>query len=352
MSDLFERMTGFVQKVAAGPVPLPKAIVIPPGQCLPSGCAGSVIAKDKVYLNLTINELFLANSRKGWTKYQPMVLVTTTCLHGDRMITLPAVVAPSLLTQHRQELPQGLLLNDINVVGPIPYRGGSLTINVLLYRVKHSDYAREMLRLIEGLSKTIGPAADMSMLTKVGATLLDGLESLFGLGDTEPVMGQRFTMSPVGPGGFRTFYAALMGPEAPPSDGFSVDYGRLRTTSGSGEMPFTAADYVLYSLSASEQRTDETMLPFYPLFLRAKRDAFQGDKDWLAARATIAEVWQQMMLSPDLTPAHAEVMFEEWKTQLLAEKKRGENTRAMSVGRAVNQGPNARAEGVLAILDL
>src|SRR4051812_39529187 len=125
MADLLTRLSGFVSGLAAGPLQQPKAVTIPPANCLPPGTSGAVIEKDKCYLTLTVNELFLSPARRWWTKYQPMVVFATTFIQGNTTVTVPAVVGPSLLDQGKK-LPQGLLLNDIEVAGPIPYRGGSL----------------------------------------------------------------------------------------------------------------------------------------------------------------------------------------------------------------------------------
>jgi hypothetical protein len=262
-ADVLKRISGFVQNLAAGPVLQPKAIIIPPLRCAPAGSSGVDVQKDKCYLTLAINELFLSNARKWFVDYQPMVVFATTFVHGNATVTVPAVVGPSLLARPGQQLPQGLLLNDIEVAGPIPYRGGTLTISLLLYRLRHTNHARDLLQLVEGVSKAIGPTADLSMLLKVGGTLLDGLGSLLGLADTEAVMGQRFTLSPVGPGGMKTFYAALIGTGGGSvlPDDLSVDQGRLRSSNGSNVAQFTSADYVLYSLSAPVRRTDESTLP-------------------------------------------------------------------------------------------
>jgi hypothetical protein len=353
MPDLFAQLSSFVQTLATGPVLQPSAVIVPPARCTPEGFAGIPVAKDKCYLTLTVNELFLSKARHWFADYQPMVIFATSFVQGNTTVTVPAVVGPSLLAQPGQQLPQGLLINDIEVAGPTPYRGGTLTISVLLYRVKHSDYARALLQVVEGVSKAIGPTANMGMLTKVGGALLDGMESVLRLGDTEPIMGQRFTLSPVGPGGIKTFYAALIGPDSPaPPEGLSVDNGRLRAGNGAGAGAFTGADYILYSLSAPSRRTDESTLPFYPLFERAKKDAFRGgDDNWKAAKATFSEVWQQMMVSPDLTPEQADELYESWKTSLLKEKQRGENDKLLSVGESA-PAPNKRTNLAASILDL
>jgi hypothetical protein len=355
MTDLFKQITSFVQNLSVGPLLQPKAIIITPARCSPPGSSGADIQRDKSYITLTVNELFLANARKGWVNYQPMVVFATSFIQGNATITVPAVVGPSLFERPGQRLPQGLLLNDIEVAGPVPYRGGPLTISVVLYRLKHSNHARDLLQLVEGVSKAIGPTADLGMLSKVGGTLLDGLESLLGLGDTEPVMGQRFTLSPVGPGGVKTFYAALIDSGTPlMRETLSVDLGRLRSGNVPDTIPFTEADYVLYSLSAPTRRTDESTLPFYPLYERAKQNAFRGGEDnWKAAKATFSEVWQQMMVSPDLTFEQAEELFEEWKKQLLAEKQRGENQRTLSIGPEPAASLDTRSHhSVTKILDL
>jgi hypothetical protein len=353
MADLLARLSDFVSGLAAGPLQQPKAVTIPPANCLPPGSTGTDIVKDKYYLTLTVNELFLSEARKWWTQYQPMVVFATSFIQGGTTVTVPAVVGPSLLEQPGKKLPQGLLLNNIEVAGPIPYRGGSLTISVLLYRVQHTNHAKDLLKVVEGVSKAIGPAADLGMLTKVGGALMDGVGSLLSLGDTEPIMGQRFTMSPVGPGGMKTFYSALIGSGTRATPGsLSVDTGKLRSGAGNGARDFTEDDYVLYSLSAASRRTDETTLPFYPLFQRAKKDASRvGDVNWTAAKATFSEVWQQMSASPDLIPEQAEELYGDWLKQLQAEKARAEKLAVLSVE---DKGPGVdpRIQRAASILDM
>jgi hypothetical protein len=335
MVTLLDRITTFVETLACGPTLQPKSVIIAPERCKPDGCSGTTIAKDQCYLRLTINELFLSDARHAFVEYQPMLVSATSYIQGNEQITVPSVVGPSLLSRPLAELPQSLLLNDIDIAGPFPYRGGSLTISLVLYRIKHTNYARDLLHVVEGVSKAVGSAADLGLLSKVGGVLLDGVESLLGLRDTEPVMGQRFTMSPVGPGGMKSFYAALLHQSQSNLGEFSVDTSRLRIRNGAAVQACSESDYVLYSLSSHGRRSDVSTLPFYKMYERAKRDAFRGGtENWSAAKATFSEVWQQMMTSPDLIPGQAEELFAEWKEALLTEKKRGESFIAMSPTRS------------------
>src|SRR3954447_5330971 len=109
MADLLSRLSDFVSGLAAGPLKQPKAVTIPPANCVPPGTTGTDITKDKYYLTLTVNELFLAEARKWWTQYQPMVVFATSFTQGGAQVTVPAVVGPSLLEQPGKKLPQGLL---------------------------------------------------------------------------------------------------------------------------------------------------------------------------------------------------------------------------------------------------
>ena len=299
MKGMLDRLQDFAGWLANGKIPLPDVVAIPPAQCLPAGSAGADIGKDRDYFMVTINELFLSNARRGWATYDPMVLVTTSFLYGDKRISVPSVVGPGLLAQAGQSLPQGLVLQDTTVAGPYPYRGGPVAIALAFYRLRNQDYAKGLLDLVEGVASAVGPAADMGILAKVGGPLLDGLNKLLGMGETEPIAGHRIELSPVKPGGFRTCFSALIdGDEDLSVPRLRVDSGRLLTAAG-GAAPkrYGDSDYVLYSVSASDRRDDEATLPVYALYRRALQDAARGGEDaWKSAKATFAELWQQMIL--------------------------------------------------------
>jgi hypothetical protein len=97
MADLLTQVAGFVQNLAAGPLKKPKAVTIPPANCLPAGSSGTDVNRDKWYLTLVVNELFLSEARKWWAQYQPMVVFATSFLQGGTTVTVPAMVGPSLL---------------------------------------------------------------------------------------------------------------------------------------------------------------------------------------------------------------------------------------------------------------
>jgi hypothetical protein len=104
-------------------------------------------------------------------------------------------------------------------------------------------------------------------------------------------------------------------------------------------------------VTATDRRDDENTLPIFPLYRRALENAARGGEDaWAAAKATFVEVWQQLLLSPDVTKAQAEELYVRWKNELLVARERGENTRNMSRGDPSSQAEIVR--GAAAILAL
>jgi hypothetical protein len=332
MTGVFERLEGFVQNIAGGQIALPKVISIPPAQCFPTGSIGAEIRKDQAYFTVQINELFLQQARQWFVTYDPMVLITTTFVHGDKTISVPAVVGPSLIAQPGHPVPQGIVLHDTTVAGPYPYRGGPVAISVVLYRVRHKDHARALLKVVESVSKAIGPAADMGLLSKVGGSMLDGLEVLLSLGETEPIAGHRIELSPLRRGGFRSLFSALINTDNVAIDTLRVEDGRLGIVSaGDTIIPYTSADYVLYSIESSDRRTDERTLPFYSLYRRALQDAARGDEEaWKSAKATLAELWQQLILSPDILRRQADDLLDTYRQELLATRQRAMDSKLLS----------------------
>ncbi len=352
MTGVLDQLRDFAGWIAKGKIALPDVELIPPEQCLPAGSAGDTILRDRDYFWLTINELFLSDARFGVSTYDPLVLVTTSFLYGGKQISVPSIVGPSLLQKAGQRLPQGIVLQDTTVAGPYPFRGGTVTISLVFYRVRSRDYAKEMLRIVENVCGAIGPAADMGVLSKVGEPLLDGLNGLVGMGDTEPIAGHRIELGPLKPAGFKTCYSALI--EADPNrscEKLMVDAGRLKISSGPSSEKYTSGSYVLYSVTKSQARDDERTLPFYPIYERAlKTAATGGDEAWKAAKASLSELWQQMVASPDLTMAQANDLLKVWKQDLLDAHATAQNISECSVGEP--DIPDKTIRGAAALLDL
>jgi hypothetical protein len=263
------------------------------------------------YFQIRINELYLSTSRKWFSEYDPLVFAATEFIYDKKAETVPFVVGPSLIEKNGQKAPTGgsTIFSNTRVAGLHPYRGGRLTLSIVLYRVKRKDHAKELLKLIESVSSAIDFSTALRSYTKVAGVVLTGIESLLGLHDTEPIIAIRQEFDPTAGDNLEPSYFVLI--DKPESElkteqlwvrDNQLVYGATLAES----KPFREADFVLYSIVQTSDRNDITTLPFYPLFERAKEAALQGDdKSWERAKANLMSLHQTLALSPDLTPSQA-----------------------------------------------
>ena len=106
---------------------------------------------------------------------------------------------------------------------------------------------------------------------------------------------------------------------------------RLYLEANSGTRPYRDSDFVLLSVTGTEARGDENLLPFYPLKVNALTALWDGDDGVKRAKANLIAAYQQMRGSPDVTAAEASRLFDAWLQEFETEKKRAEQVRAMPI---------------------
>lgn len=319
MSTLKDDLAELAKKLWSSPPPLPTILDLGAQQDSPFGSERSIV-KDEAYFSVAINQLYLAEGRRLWATYEPMVLVIADFLYGQGATSVPAVIGPAQIKSKVTELPHGLVFNDINAIGPHPFRGGTVGLTVILYRVKRSDYAINLLKFLEGVCSAAGVPADVSLLTKIGEPLVGGLNSLLELGDTEPVLGHRINVDSGTLRGFRATSRAVIAGEQSGKQ-FLQSEDRLYIATPTGKAEYKDSDFVLYSINKREVRDDDRSLPFYGLFVDALAAAAAGDDEsWKRAKSTLLALYQQMTTSSDLIPRQVEELFGAYKN--LAVKKR------------------------------
>jgi hypothetical protein len=291
---------------------------------------GQRIAKDGDYFTLTINELKLRDGREFFSTYDPLVYAAVEFVHDKERIAVPMLIGPSALTDKVGKLPHGFLINDIVLAGPHPFRGGRVSITIVLYKARNKDYAKRILQFVEGISAAVGIPANVALLSKVGLSLLDAFETLLEMGDSEPIVGHRIDIDTATTRGFSTGVTALIaGPED--VDDLKVRDGRLLTLAGG---PYCRCDYVLYSVGRAHWREQESTLPFYRLTEEIGVAALAGDShSWKRAKALLITLYQQMIACPDITREEADILFNRYKSLMLRYKEEAADTHILSAAR-------------------
>ena len=275
---------------------------------------------DQHYFQIRVNDLYLPTSREWLNTYDPLVLFVSEFTYDREVESVPFVVGPNLLENIGQDLPTGMTLRNTRVAGIYPYRGGRLNLSLVLCRVERMNYARTMLELIEGAAGALDFSQTVSNYLKVSKVILDGVEALLGIGDTQPLIGSRFEMDPDAGDRVEQGYRALINvPESKiDMSQFWVRDNRLMYGPSLSESTlFDKAEYVLFSVVKTAKRDDTRMLPFYPLFRQIIEASARPDEEsWKRAKANMVTLFQTMILSPDLTHSHAISLKDHYVSQM------------------------------------
>jgi hypothetical protein len=334
--ELFDKVKSTFAKMRSRPTMLPTVVRIPNSMVDEREGVGERLRSDVDYFSVKINELFLANDRRWWVEYVPTVFVASEFIFDKKVTVLPYVVGPSLIEKLGQSSPNRMLFHDINVAGPHPFRGGKFALTVILCRTKRTDYARQLLGMVEGIVGALDFGTALSSYTKIASSAIDGIEGLMQLGDTEPLCGERIEWDSEADEGLTTGYVAIVNSATTPGQASKLRIrGKRLHCDGAdaGLREFREADYVLYSIARSQHRSDERLLAFYPLHDELMSAALgPSDSDWDRAKATLLTLYQSMVLSPDLVPAQADQLLEEYKSSMVQRHKKAAETRLLKLG--------------------
>ena len=208
------------------------------------------IIPQRHYFAVVVDEIFLSESRKWHREFDPMVFAITEFVYDGKFVTLPFVIGPRLLGKNATVVPQGMIYQRTRVAGIHPFRGGRVISTVVLCQVRRVDYAKRLLSLVESVATSVPFAGDLRTYTRFSDSVLDGVDALFGVGETDPLVGIRQEFdhdlgSPIRP----AYFVLIDGPESSfPPDRFWVRDGGLWIGNKRDEIqPFREASYVLFS---------------------------------------------------------------------------------------------------------
>ena len=274
---------------------------------------GEDFKRDEHYFVVWVNRIFLKYSRDYWTTYAPMALVVSEFNYNGKDTVVPFVVGPSLLEKDKIKLPNDFVLSDTKVAGIHAYKGDGLKLSVILYRVKRTDLATKLLKVVEKMASVMDFSQALSSYLKIAEVLVDTVGEVIGTNeDNEPIIGLRKEFN--GAGDFKPGYFALI--DSPTK---TIEQSKLWVRKNEllyGEdfnsaREFTEANFVLYSIGQAVERDDFDKLPFYDQWKTAMAESFTADPEkWKSALANWATLYQMMSLSPDLISPQAEVLGE------------------------------------------
>ncbi len=339
MESLADRWTNIWHTLTKSATRLPARVIIPSSH-VDDGKPVEAFRPDEHYFQVRINEMYLAYSREWVKTYDPMVSVVSEFLYSAKREAVPFIVGPSMLENYKLPVPDGMVFENTRVAGLHPYKGGSIALSIMLYKVSQKDYARQILQILEHTVGSLDFSNVLPTYLKIAGVALDGIEALFGLGQTVPVMGWRIDIDPDANDSLEPGYFALI--DRPESQ---IDANKLwvidnrlkigESKEKAKDRPFREADYVLYSLVRTPERSDVTGLPFYALFEEMKKTAAsESSRDYKRAQIMMATLAVNLLVSPDLTSPQIDKLQDEYTKKMVKEHEKAVNRSTLGPGDA------------------
>ena len=352
MATTLENITSAVgnlwKRVQGSPSELPGAFAVDPTHTDQQKFLVSEIQKDGHYFQVRVNELYLPYDRQWFVDYQPLVFAVTECTYDGKPQAIPTMVGPQLMPKLPSgELPERMLFSNTRVAGLYPYRGGRLTLTIVLYRSKRKDIAERLLKFIETTANALSFATVVETYLKVANVVVSGVEELAGLGNLDPLLGIRREFDPDAGDPFTPGYFVL-------TQKTDLDVSKLWVKGGqllSGDtlasaQPFRDAAYALYSVMPTTERSDVDTLPIYALYQEAKKKAaLPGNENWDVAKASLSAMYQLMVTSPDLLADHADKLTDGYIAEL--QKIHGRADTLKSLALTKRSATTAKARSIL-----
>lgn len=309
---------------SAGRVP-PATVVLPANHVQGDAQVGTPIKPNADYFQVIVNQLFLEKSRKWFTTIDPLVMAVTNFSYQKLERSVPFLVGPGMLegalAAAKTKEPAGMIYRNTRVAGVHPYRGGPVSLAIVLCQVPVSDASKRLLGVVDGLSQAIDIATSLTPYLKIGGAVLNGFNSLMGLDGVKALMGWQAGFGD-GNTPFTTGYYVLI-------DGPGVDAATLWVRNGelfqgATEQSATAVrdrDFVLFSIVKPPEgkRTDLDRLAYWLAWERVQGDAGVAKADnWETAKVNMATLLIDLMQSPDLTEGHAQALGDEYIAKMRA----------------------------------
>ena len=335
VASIRERTKALFDRAKQGTATTRAHVAIPPDRVDGETSAFEPFAADAHYFQLRVNEMFLARPRQWYSVYQPMVFAAAAYIYDGAEVTAPFVVGRSILEKFGQQEPVGMIFRNVPVTGLHPYRGGGLTLTVLLSRVEQVNNADRLLGVIEGIAGAVGPSAAIGPYLKMAEPVVQAVETLLGLSETQAVLGYHTSINPDVGDVLRPTYSVLIDEDEATIDPTTlrVKDGRLHVESDGGLQPYRAADFVLFRVTQATTRTDEETLPFNALWREAQDLAgTPDDAMWREAKARFLTLNRMLMSSPDLTESDAVSLGDRYLASLKEIRERAVDHGSLSHG--------------------
>jgi hypothetical protein len=265
----------------------------------------AVAPKDE-YLSVFLKSLRVKHVRKGLSKFFGAVHSFVSIPHlAQGRAEFHVVTTPKNLQNVEADGIDNVIVLNKRLMGPTPYRGGDVEIELGLFSVKSGDYAGPFLQTLEALSDAsgisfVGAAEPWIGVLKSGVKLLTGVSGGSGL-----EVGIAATLQSPQSG-----YYVVMRAQKGTVDLANYQLDRDGRLAGRDGSPIRDYPYLVFSIEASDRRLDWFTIPE----LKKVHDMLKTSTESgnvLDTNVAFANFRRTVLLSPDLLRQDAQKLVQE-----------------------------------------
>jgi hypothetical protein len=256
------------------------------------------------YLSLFMNSVSLADSRRGRYRYYAALQSFISVELGEESADFACVASPGYFKDIDPARSNMAILARKRLLGPIPYRGGDVDLDVGLVAMRSTDLLGPYLEVLETLSAA-GGVTFPQLAKPFVVPVTKGIDLLLNAGtDVHLEVALSTVLEKIRPG--------IIAVTAASRDDFDVSTARL-TPEGvlldSSGRPLRASYFTL-EFSMSEIRDDWQQIPEIRQSIRDVRDAVLRNLPE-EVEARLDQHRRVALSSPSLLPEHAELVVAE-----------------------------------------
>ena len=274
----------------------------------PEGLTG-LFEPQQHYFTVRVNEMFLSEKRKWFREIEPMVFCLTSYIYGEQEIDNPFIVGRNLLETKMQNVPEGMVFNDTRVAGIHPFSGGRLVVSIALCQAVTTDYLANSLEFIEKISGVFSEniTSLIGNYLKIANVVIGGIDKLLDSKAVQPLFGFRQEFDRDANDHFSPGYFVMIDKSNADwnANNFFIKQNRLYYGNDAATAKaFREDEYVLFSVTKSEERSDIKLLPVYQSYKKILeelkvKEVSQDHKDKIKDMLRVLNI--EMQASPDLT---------------------------------------------------
>jgi hypothetical protein len=291
------------------------------------GCIGSTveITPQKRYVSVMLQQLRIVNARVGFNRFYGAVEFFGRLPHlSGKSAEFASVTSPSKLRDVSKKDLGNFVYGNQRLLGPVPYLGGDLEIEIGLFTIKSQDLLMPYLELLDELSKSAG-LAFFSVATPYVSAIKKGAAALIRPeGSSSLEIGASVTFNPAKEG---TYFAARINSAEHDLSKFTIDDSSYLIDEQGRRI--SNAPYLIFSVTQSMVRDDWYQIPAISAAYNKLMNAVREQKAYKEVGSYLEHLRRVVLTDPDILSGHGPQIMDWVEAQLAAAQGPTKTSRAV-----------------------